>query len=66
MRIEKTVEFIDMPHDAQQECSQEAHNYSYIRVYLKGHNDYYPKTIKWLLENGACLEDKSVLVLISW
>jgi hypothetical protein len=54
----------DCPRDVWEEICEEQPNDSYRCIWMD--HDYMPLTVKYLLDNGATLEDKRVLVSISW
>ena len=71
-KMMKVFNWLDMPDDVQNECGDDQSidkykikNDSFCSIWLDNINRF-PKTIKWLLANGATKEDGKVLVLICW
>jgi len=60
----KVFNWLDMPREVHDEVCDEQPNDSYRCVWLDG--EYLPKTVEWLLANGAEKKDERVLVSISW
>lgn len=61
----KVFEASDMPNDIYEEVCDEQPNDSFRCVWLDD-NKHLPKTVAWLLANGASKEDKRALVSICW
>ncbi len=55
-----------MPGEVWDEVSDSQPNDSYRRVYIGDPEPHLPKTVAWLLANGAEKNDNQVLVSISW